>query len=152
MLAVTENTLLGARGRTRLGVETIRLLSSAAMSSSLLHPGRNLPRRCVLSSQQNVSFRMILITEIKNQLLFVFFKRFKHQNAHRTIPVKLLQDIPGVGEKCISYEFKPLAFSSNFEKVSIQPVAPGRMRHVFYPSKQAAYITERPRKDTSVCS
>lgn len=58
--------------------------------------------------------------------------RHKHQNAHRTIAVKLLEDIPGVGEKS-----------------SIQSVAPGRMRHVFYPRKQAAYITERPRKDAS---
>lgn len=59
--------------------------------------------------------------------------RHKHQKAHRMVDVKLLENIPGVGMKG-----------------SIQSVAPGRMRHVFYPQKAAAYIlqdgaTSRPK-------
>ncbi|KAF8527414.1 hypothetical protein BU17DRAFT_81563 [Hysterangium stoloniferum] len=50
-------------------------------------------------------------------------QRHSHQRVHRTINVKLLEDIPGVGARG-----------------SIQSVAPGRMRHVFYPQKQASYI------------
>lgn len=91
--------------------------------------------------------------------LYLFFrssfqKRYKHQNAHRTIAVKLLEDIPGVGERCmscVSMLETSCHAQTNSKKASIQSVAPGRMRHVFYPRKQAAYITERPRKDVSVC-
>ncbi|KIJ54342.1 hypothetical protein M422DRAFT_25262 [Sphaerobolus stellatus SS14] len=50
-------------------------------------------------------------------------RRYKHGKAHRMVDVKLLENIPGVGMKG-----------------TIQSVAPGRMRHAFYPEKKAAYI------------
>ncbi|KAF8580144.1 hypothetical protein K439DRAFT_1620056 [Ramaria rubella] len=54
---------------------------------------------------------------------FIIQLRLRHQPPHRTINVRLLDEIPGIGSTG-----------------SIQSVPPGRMRSVFYPQKKAAYL------------
>lgn len=76
----------------------------------------------------------------------------KKVKAPTTLNVKLLKDIKGYGRKgkhtSLHYEERVLILARNTG--SIVPVAPGRMRNIWFPNKRAEYMTQAQLKSLNM--
>lgn len=78
----------------------------------------------------------------------------KKGKAARVLNVRLLENVQGFGEKgkasnfnCLRVERAPVQESDGAILGAVIPVAPGRMRNIFYPRGVAAYVSKEQLRD-----